>query len=68
MGARNISPAVVVMGFGFLGVILAFIEKTLFDRGVMVTALATAGLAITDVMTISIVIFILIGIIIAFYM
>lgn len=62
---REVKPGIVVMLFGFLGVFVAAIEKTLYDRGVGVTALSTCGLSLVGLMTLTIVVAILFGLIAA---
>jgi len=49
---------------GFAGIILAFIEKALYDQGIGVNALANVELTITELMALTIIIWVLVGIII----
>jgi len=49
---------------GCIGIVLAFIEKTLYDRGVLVTALSNMGVTLTELMALTIIIWLLIGAII----
>jgi len=51
---------------GFAGIIVAFIEKTLYDNGVGVTALSNMGVTLTEAMTITIVVWLLLGAVVAF--
>jgi len=53
------------MLFGFAGVIVAFIEKVLYDDGVGVTALSNMGITLTEAMTITIVMWLLVGAVVA---
>lgn len=57
----KIGPAVIIMLFGFAGIIIAFIEKTLYDNGTMVTALSTMGVTLTEAMTLTVVVWLLLG-------
>lgn len=52
---------IIVALFGILGIIFAAIQKTLYDGGTGVTALENMGLAITEVMVLTIVLFTLVG-------
>jgi len=64
MGKKDINPGIIAMFCGFAGVILAFIEKALYDGGTGVNALANIELTITELMVLTIIIWIIIGIII----
>ena len=55
----------IVLLFGILGIILAAIQKALYDSGTGVTALSNMGLTITEVMIVTIVLFTLVGTIFA---
>lgn len=57
----KITPGLIVMFCGFAGIIFAYIEKTLYDRGVMVTALSNMGLTLTELMTLTIIVWLLVG-------
>jgi len=57
----KIGPAIIIMLCGFSGVTLAFIEKTLYDNGVLVTALSIMGVTLTEAMTITVVTWLLVG-------
>jgi len=50
---------------GFAGVIMAFIEKTLYDGGVGVNALANMEITLTELMIITIVVWLLVGAVVA---
>ena len=57
----KIGPGIVVLLCGLAGVVIAFIEKTLYDRGVLVTALSNMGLTLTELMTVTIIVWLLLG-------
>ena len=61
----KIGPAFVLLFFGLAGVVVAFIEKTLYDGGVGVDALANMGVTLTEAMTITIVVWLLVGAVVA---
>jgi len=63
----KVGPGIVVMLCGFAGIIMAFIEKTLYDRGVLVTAFSNMGVTLTEVMTITIVLWLLVGAVIGLF-
>lgn len=49
---------------GFAGVIFAFIEKALYDNGTIIDEFISGSITITDLMALTIIIWIIIGIII----
>jgi len=55
----------IVACFGVMGLVFAAIEQMLYDGGTGVTALANMGLQITEVMILTIILFTLVGIILA---
>jgi len=63
----KIGPGIIVMLFGFAGIIIAFIEKTLYDNGVLVTALSNMGVTLTEAMTITIIVWILLGAVVGLF-
>jgi len=63
----KIGGGIIVMLCGFAGVIMAFIEKTLYDNGVLVTALSNMGVTLTEAMTITIIVWLLVGAIIGLF-
>jgi hypothetical protein len=60
----NVRAGVIVMLFGFAGIIIAFIEKTLYDNGVLVTALSNMGVTLAEAMALTIIVWLLVGAII----
>jgi hypothetical protein len=52
------------MFMGFAGVVLAAIEKVLYDEGVIVNDFATVSGGLPAVMTITVVLFLLVGVVI----
>jgi len=63
----NVRAGVIVMLFGFAGIIIAFIEKTLYDNGVLVTALSTMGVTLAEAMALTIIVWLLVGAIIGLF-
>jgi len=53
--------------FGFAGIIIAFIEKTLYDNGVLVTALSNMGVTLTEAMTLTVIVWLLVGAVIGLF-
>ena len=64
MGRKDITPGIIAMFCGFAGVILAFIEKALCDKGIMIDEFVTDTMPIEELMALTIIIWIIIGIII----
>jgi hypothetical protein len=60
----DLNPGIIVMFCGFAGIILAFIEKALYDNGTIIDEFITGTITITDLMALTIIIWIIIGIII----
>jgi hypothetical protein len=63
----NVRAGVIVMLFGFAGIIIAFIEKTLYDNGVLVTALSNMGVTLAEAMALTIIVWLLVGAIIGLF-
>lgn len=61
---NDINPGIIVMFCGFAGIIVAFIEKVLYDNGTIIDEFITGTITITDLMALTIIIWILVGIII----
>lgn len=61
---KELRPGIIVMFSGFAGVILAAIEKMLYDDGVLNNDYTTAFGSIVNVMILTIVVAILLGIVI----
>lgn len=68
MGARKLIPAFCILGLGSIGVILAFILKTLYDRGLYVTMFSTIGISLTGAMLSIIILFVLIGVVVGIWL
>lgn len=49
---------------GLAGVVIAFIEKALYDSGVGVNALSRMSISLTELMTVTIILWLLLGCII----
>ena len=62
---RDVRAGVTVMFCGFAGIILAAIEYTLYEEGVLIDEFVTGSITIADLMAITIVIWLIIGVIIA---
>jgi len=63
----NVKSGVIVMLFGFAGIVIAFIEKTLYDNGVLVTALSNMGVTLAEAMALTIIVWLLVGAIIGLF-
>jgi len=63
----NVKPGVIVMLFGFAGITIAFIEKTLYDNGVLVTALSNMGVTLAEAMALTIIVWLLVGAVIGLF-
>jgi len=63
----NVRAGVIVMLFGFAGIIIAYIEKTLYDNGVLVTALSNMGVTLAEAMALTIIVWLLVGAIIGLF-
>jgi len=61
----DMQAVLAIMGCGFVGVIFAAILKILNDQGTMIDEFITGTITITDLMAIVIIIFLLVGVIIA---
>lgn len=60
----DLKPGLIVMFCGFAGVIFAFIENVLYTKGILIDEFISGTVSIADLMTLTIVLWILIGIII----
>ena len=67
MKSNSITPGLVVLGMGILGVITAVIEKALYDEGVGVNALSNMNITLTEVMTLTITLWLLVGCVVALW-
>lgn len=59
---RNVESGVIVFICGLMGIILAFIEYDLHGKGVLLDEFAANTVTISDVMAITIVIMLIIGV------
>lgn len=62
---RGEGTALIVFGFGGLGVLLAFIVERLYTEGIVVDELLGPASTITELQAIIIIVFILLGVVIA---
>jgi hypothetical protein len=60
----DLKPGIIVMFSGFAGLVLAAIEKVLYDEGVIVNDFATVSGGLPAIMTITVVLFLLVGVVI----
>lgn len=61
----DLKPGIIVMFMGFAGLVLAAIEYVLYDEGVLVNDVTTLFGGLTAIMTLTVVLFLLVGTIIA---
>lgn len=61
---KDMYPGIIVMLFGFAGVILAAIEKAMYDEGLIIDEFITGSITLPDVMALTIILWIIIGIIV----
>ena len=59
---KDVRAGVVTMSCGFIGVILAAIEYTLYNQGILVDEFTTGTVVISDLMAVTIIIWLLIGV------
>ena len=62
---RDVKAGVTTMLGGFVGIIFAAIEYTLYEEGILIDEFVTGSITIADLMAITIVIWLIIGVIIA---
>ena len=62
---RDLQGVLIAMGVGFVGIILAAIEKILYDSGTIIDEFITGSITIENLMAITIIMFLLIGVILA---
>lgn len=62
---RDVRMGVTIMACGFIGIVFAGLEKLLYDKGVIIDEFITGSIALTDLMAITIIMWLLIGGIIA---
>ena len=62
---RDVQCGLLVFGSGMIGIIFAGILKALYDRGIVIDEMITGSITITDVMGITILLWLLIGVMIA---
>jgi hypothetical protein len=63
----SVTPGLIIFLMGLLGVISAFIEKTFYDEGVGVNALSNMNITLTEVMVLTIAIWLLVGCVVALW-
>ena len=61
----DIRAALFVLGCGFIGILMAALEKVLHDEGIMVDEFVTGTITLPDLMAVTIIIWILIGAVLA---
>lgn len=62
---RDSESFMIVFVFGMVGVIIAFILEQLDTRGILIDAFITGSIIITDLMVVVIMLFLLIGVVLA---
>lgn len=62
---RDVQSAVVVVLFGVGGILTAGFEKALYDKGVLIDEFITGTISLPDLMTITIILWLLVGVIVA---
>jgi len=62
---KDVRAGVVAMFCGFVGIILAAIEKTLYDEGIVIDEFVTGSITLPDLMALTIIIWLLIGVVFA---
>jgi len=62
---KSVSAGIVVMLMFFGGIIIAFIEYALYTNGILIDEYVTGTITIGDVMAVTIIMFALIGVVIA---
>ena len=53
------------MGSGFVGILLAAIENILYTSGTLLDEFVTGSIAITDIMAVTIIMFMIVGVMLA---
>jgi len=62
---KDVVSALVVMLFGLGGIITAGLEEALYDKGILIDEFITGSITIADLMTITVILWILVGMIVA---
>lgn len=62
---KDVVSALVVMLFGLGGIITAGLEEALYDKGILIDEFITGTITIADLMTITVILWILVGMIVA---
>jgi len=62
---EDVKTGIIVIMFGMAGIVTAGIEQSLYTRGILIDEYITGTIAIADLMTITILLWILFGIVIA---
>jgi hypothetical protein len=62
---QDSASGVKVFACGMVGVILAMIEQTMYDRGIVIDEFVTGSIQMWEVMALTIIVWLLIGVVIA---
>ena len=62
---RDVASAIIVILFGLGGIVTAGIEEALYDKGVLIDEFITGSVTIADLMSITVIVWLLVGIIVA---
>ncbi|MHA1829061.1 MAG: hypothetical protein ACTSX6_10500 [Candidatus Heimdallarchaeaceae archaeon] len=62
---RDLASMVIIIISGCLGVLFAGILKALYDKGILIDEMITGTITITDLMTVTVLIWLIVGVMIA---
>lgn len=60
---KDIRSAIIVVGCGLVGIIFAVIEKTLYDKGVLIDEFITGSITLPDLMAFTIIFWLIVGVV-----
>lgn len=61
----DVRAAIYVLGCGLIGIILAAMEKIMYDEGIIIDEFVTGSITLPDLMAFTIIIWLIIGVILA---
>ena len=62
---KDVRAGIIVMFCGFVGIIFAMIEQTLYEKGILFDEFVTGSITLADFMALTIIIWLIVGVIIA---
>lgn len=62
---RDLSSGIIVFACGMIGLLFAGIEQALYNDGILIDEMITGTISITDIMTVTILLWLIIGTLIA---